>query len=207
MFLSVFGTNVVVSKGYEGKPALRFGGENNSTVRFRVGCRVYDSNAENNTRWINLSMKAFGKVCEQIKKMDLKDGSWINFIGRLDEDKWEDKESGDAKSQMVIILDKIEYAGGGSGKSKDKDQEAAPGGYGMSGGYGAPPAPGDYGPVGGYPGSYGAPGGYPASGAYGAPPVNNPAAPPMTPPPAQAAPPAGFTGYESFGGNNLFDMK
>lgn len=206
MFLSVFGTNVVVSKGYEGKPALRFGGENNSTVRFRVGCRVYDSNAENNTRWINLSMKAFGKVCEQIKKMDLKDGSWINFIGRLDEDKWEDKESGDAKSQMVIILDKIEYAGGGSGKSKDKDQEAAPGGYGMSGGYGAPPAPGDYGPVGGYPGSYDASGGS-APGAYGAPPANNPAAPPMTPPPAQAASSAGFTGYESFGGNNLFDMK
>jgi len=56
MLLSVFGTNVVVSKGYEGKPALRFGGENNSTVRFRVGCRVYDSNAENNTRWINLSI-------------------------------------------------------------------------------------------------------------------------------------------------------
>jgi len=151
-------------------------------------------------------MKAFGKVCEQIKKMDLKDGSWINFIGRLDEDKWEDKESGDTKSQMVIILDKVEFAGG-SGKSKDKDQEAAPGGYGMTGGYGAPPAPGDYGPVGGYPGSYGAPGGYPAPGAYGAPPANNPAAPPMTPPPAQAAPPAGFTGYESFGGNNLFDMK
>lgn len=207
MLLSVFGTNVVVSKGYEGKPALRFGGENNSTVRFRVGCKVYDSNAENNTRWINLSMKAFGKVCEQIKKMDLKDGSWINFIGRLDEDKWEDRDSGDTKSQMVIILDKVEFAGGGSGKSKDKDQEAAPGGYGMTGGYGAPPAPGDYGPVGGYPGGYGAPSGYPASGAYGAPPANNPAAPPMTPPPAQAAPPAGFTGYESFGGNNLFDMK
>lgn len=207
MLLSVFGTNVVVSKGYDGKPALRFGGENNSTVRFRVGCKVYDSNAENNARWINLSMKAFGKVCEQIKKMDLKDGSWINFIGRLDEDKWEDKESGDTKSQMVIILDKVEFAGGGSGKSKDKDQEAAPGGYGMTGGYGAPPAPGDYGPVGSYPGGYGAPGGYPAPGAYGAPPANNPAAPPMTPPPAQAAPPAGFTGYESFGGNNLFDMK
>lgn len=29
----------------------------------------------------------------------------------------------------------------------------------------------------------------------------------MTPPPAQAAPPAGFTGYENFGGSNLFDMK
>lgn len=207
MLLSVFGTNVVVSKGYEGKPALRFGGENNSTVRFRVGCKVYDSNAENNTRWINLSIKAFGKVCEQIKKMDLKEGSWINFIGRLDEDKWEDKEGGGTKSQMVIILDKVEFAGGGSGKSKDKDQDAAPGGYGMPGGYGAPPAPGDYGPMGGYSGDYGAPGGYPAPGAYGAPPSAYPSAPPMSPPPAPAAPPAGFTGYENFGGSNLFDMK
>ena len=207
MLLSVFATNVVVSKGFEGKPALRFGGENGNTVRFRVGCKVYDSNAENNTRWVNLSIKAFGKVCEQIKKMDLKEGSWINFIGRLDEDKWEDKESHETRSQMVIILDKIEFAGGGSGKSKDKDQDAAPGGYGMPGGYGAPPAPGDYGPMGGYPGDYGAPGGYPAPGAYGAPPANYSPAPPMSPPPAQAAPPAGFTGYESFGGNNLFDMN
>ena len=57
---------------------------------FRIGKKVYDTRAENNTRWVNLSVKAFGPVCERIKKMQLKESSFINILGRLDEDVWED---------------------------------------------------------------------------------------------------------------------
>lgn len=46
------------------------------------------------------------------------DGSFVNLIGRLDEDVWEDQQTHEKKSAMVIILDDIEYASGG-GKSKD----------------------------------------------------------------------------------------
>lgn len=114
--LKVFSTNVVVSKGYNGAPALKFS-EDGSSVRFRIGKKVYDTRAENNTRWVNLSVKAFGGVCERIKKMQLKDGSFINIIGRLDEDSWTDQNTGEAKSMIVIILDEVEYAG--SAKTKD----------------------------------------------------------------------------------------
>ena len=82
-------TDVVISKGYDGAPALKFS-ENGESVRFRIGKKVYDTRAENNTRWVNLSVKAFGPVCERIKKMQLKESSFINILGRLDEDVWED---------------------------------------------------------------------------------------------------------------------
>ena len=46
----VIATDVVISKGYDGAPALRFS-ENGESVRFRIGKKVYDTRAENNTRW------------------------------------------------------------------------------------------------------------------------------------------------------------
>ncbi len=115
--LKVFATQVVVSKGYDNTPALRFS-ENGDSVRFRIGKKVYDPHAENDSRWINLPVKAFNGVCERIKKMQLKEGSFVNLIGRLDEDSWEDKDTKETRKIMVIILDDIEYASGG-GKSKE----------------------------------------------------------------------------------------
>ena len=125
----VIATEVVISKGFEGAPALRFS-ENGDSVRFRIGKKVYDTRAENNHRWVNLSVKAFGPLCERIKKMQLKEGSFVNLIGRLDEDSWEDKDTKETRKMMVIILDDIEYASGG-GKSKENQapagqQNAAP---------------------------------------------------------------------------------
>lgn len=127
--LKVFATQVVVSKGYDGASALRFS-EKGDSVRFRIGKKVYDPHADNQTRWINLSVKAFNGVCERIKKMQLKEGSYINLIGRLDEDSWTDANTGESKSMMVIILDDIEYASGG-GKAKEnqasgQQQNSAP---------------------------------------------------------------------------------
>ena len=100
--LKVFATQVVVSKGYDNTPALRFS-ENGDSVRFRIGKKVYDPHAENDSRWINLPVKAFNGVCERIKKMQLKEGSYVNLIGRLDEDSWEDKDTKELRKMMVIM--------------------------------------------------------------------------------------------------------
>lgn len=118
-------TSAVISHGYNGAPALKFS-ENGGCVRFRIGKKVYDSNAENKTRWINVSVKAFGNVCERIKKMQLKESSFINLEGRLDEEIWTDTNTNDQKSQFVIILDDIEYASVGDGsKSKENQSQNA----------------------------------------------------------------------------------
>lgn len=120
--LKVFATDVVISKGFDGAPALRFS-ETGESVRFRFGKKVYDTHAENNTRWVNMTVKAFGTVCERIKKMKLKEGSFVNLIGRLDEDTWIDQNTNETKSMMVIILDEIEYAAGGGNKPKENQTD------------------------------------------------------------------------------------
>ena len=104
----VIATDVVISNGYDGAPALKFS-ENGESVRFRIGKKVYDTRAENNTRWVNLSAKAFGPVCERIKKMQLKESSFINILGRLDEDVWEDSTTHEKRSAMVVINQSKNY--------------------------------------------------------------------------------------------------
>ena len=120
----VLATGVVISKGFDNNPALKFS-EKGDSVRFRVGQKVYDSRVENNTRWVNHTIKAFGSVCERIEKMQLKEGSFVNFVGRLDEDTWTDEESGEIKRMQVIILDEIEYASGGGKKDTDSCKSGA----------------------------------------------------------------------------------
>ncbi len=120
--LEVIATSAVVSRGYDGAAALRFS-EKGDAVRFRIGKKVYDTRAENNTRWINLSVKAFGDICERIKKMQLKEGSFINFRGRLDEDVWTDQQTGESKSAMVVVLDDIEYAGGKPKENQESNKQ------------------------------------------------------------------------------------
>ena len=121
----VIATDVVISKGYDGAPALKFT-ESGESVRFRIGKKVYDTRAENNARWMNISVKAFGPVCERIKKMQLKESSFINILGRLDEDIWEDSVRHEKKSAMVIILDEIEFCSSGGGKQKNVNAEGQP---------------------------------------------------------------------------------
>ena len=84
-------TKAVVSPGYDKTEALKFS-DSGEAVRFRVGIPHYDANAENNTFWENETVKAFGSVCEQIKKMKLKEGSWITIVGEKIFDSWEDEE-------------------------------------------------------------------------------------------------------------------
>ena len=53
--LMFFASDVVVSKGYQNAPALKFS-EKGDFVRFRVGQKVYDPRAEENHRWINITV-------------------------------------------------------------------------------------------------------------------------------------------------------
>lgn len=83
---------------------------------------MYDPQAEDNRRWINLDIKGFTYMVERIQKMQPKDGVYVNIRGRLDEDVWEDKE-GITRKKLVVIAEDIEYAGG---KSKDDSEDAGP---------------------------------------------------------------------------------
>lgn len=123
--IKIFVTDAVISKGYNSSPALRLS-ENGDSVRFRIGKRVYDKREADNYRWINLNVKAFGSTCERIKKMQLKEGSFVNIVGRYDEDKWTDQTTNEPKSAPVVIVDEIEYCfSGGNGKQNRDGNNAS----------------------------------------------------------------------------------
>jgi len=119
----VYLTNAVVSKGYDKNPALNFS-ENGKSVRFRIGKGLYDPNAENNTRWLNKTVKAFDSVCEKIKNMKLKEGSRINLVGNVMLDVWTDEETKETKSNESIVITDIEYASTGGGSFEKNEQES-----------------------------------------------------------------------------------
>lgn len=124
--LKFIATDVVVSKGYGENPALRYSEEVNA-VFFRIGKRVYDKRGQDNHRWVNINVKAFGDLCERIKKMKLDEGSFIHIEGRYDEDVWDD--NGNTKRAPVVILTDIEYAYSGNGNHKQNGNgENAPAG-------------------------------------------------------------------------------
>lgn len=107
--LKFFASDVVVSKGYQNAPAVKFS-DKGDFVRFRVGQKVYDPRAEDNHRWINITVKCFNAALnERIRAMGLKEGSFINLTGRYDEDVWEDDETKEKRSMPCVILDDLEY--------------------------------------------------------------------------------------------------
>lgn len=111
--LKFFASEVVISKGYQNNPAIKFS-EKGDFVRFRVGAKVYDARAEEKHRWVNITIKCFNpSLIDRIRSMQLKEGSFINLAGRYDEDTWEDEQTKEKHSMPCIILDDIEFSGGG----------------------------------------------------------------------------------------------
>lgn len=121
-------TNAVVSKGYNGAAAVQFTANGESKfVRFRVGATVYDKNAENNRRYVNMSVKAFNGMATRIESMKLDAGKYVNITGRYDEDSWEDSTTHEKKSAPILIVDEIEYCfGGTAGTNRQSDEGGAP---------------------------------------------------------------------------------
>lgn len=104
--MKIFISDAVVSKGYDGAPAIRFFNSENGGefAVFQVGNRKYDSREENNHRWVNLKIKAFGEICERIKKMKLKEGSVVTIFGDYDEERWTDKESKEKTAPVRLSI-------------------------------------------------------------------------------------------------------
>ncbi len=121
-------TNAVISKGYNGAPAIQTS-ESGNVARFRIGYRVYDKQAEGNYRYVNLTVKAFGSLIKKLSDMKLSDGAVVNLSGRLDEEVWTDKKTNETRKTFSVILEEIEYTA--SGKSHENavggaDQSATP---------------------------------------------------------------------------------
>ena len=105
--IKVIITSARVSPGYNNAAAVQLG-QDHQFAKFRIGNKVYDKNADGNSRWINYTVKAFGPLVDRVDRMKLTSGSHINLVGRLDEDTWQ-TENGETRTSPVIYLEDIEY--------------------------------------------------------------------------------------------------
>jgi single-stranded DNA-binding protein len=147
--IKMFVTKAVISKGFDGAPALKYSeGSETPFVRFRIGVMVYDKRAEKEHRFVNITVKAFGYLVDRIRNMKLDAGSYVNIVGRYDEDTWEDQSTREKRSAPVLIVDEIEYGTNGSSDKQNGNNSGisngTPAGNGSEGygnGYTPPPPP------------------------------------------------------------------
>lgn len=67
---------------------------------------------------------AFGKTGEFVNQYFNK-GKAILVQGRLKQDRWEDKQSGQKRSKVGIVADQVQFVGGKGGESKRENQPVA----------------------------------------------------------------------------------
>lgn len=113
-------TDAVVSRGYDGAPAI-YTSEDGQFISFRVGHKVYDTRAPNNTRWVNLNVNITGDLIPKIQKMNLKEGSHINIFGNFDMRPNVNRENGEITTWPTIKASHIEFAA-----SRPKQEPAKP---------------------------------------------------------------------------------
>lgn len=121
MSYNVHVTKAFVSKGYKKKPAI-WESEDGTLMRFRTSFNFYDKNAEDGKFWENDRVIVSGYLCDKIRNMGLKEGSFINYGGERVLESFPDEETGEIKYMFVIRLAWIEFAG--MGKKSDDDDDS-----------------------------------------------------------------------------------
>lgn len=95
---------------------------------------------EKNEETTFIDVDAFGKQAETLGQY-LKKGRPVYIEGRLKLDSWEDKQSGQKRSRLGVVLESFQFIdGGGTRSGQDFDESGdSGGGGGTSQGYSPPP--------------------------------------------------------------------
>jgi len=133
-----------------GTPTSRFGIAVNRRYRTQQG--------EDREETTFVDCDVIGRTADVVNRYTHK-GSLILIEGRLKLDTWNDKQTGEARSKLKVMVDNVQLL--------DRRDAAPQAGYDQ-GGYGQPPMQPPYGNQGGY--GYGQPQPYRPQGGYGQPP-------------------------------------
>ncbi len=109
-------------------PELRTLPSGISVARIAIAInRVYQSKeGEKKEEVTYVDVDAFGKQAETIAKWCTK-GSGIHIEGRLRLDQWDDKNTGEKRSKLGIVLENFTFVGGRGNASSGQDyEESAP---------------------------------------------------------------------------------
>jgi len=119
---------VVVTKGYQGAPAVKFAETSNSKTKvahFRAALPVYDKTGNNNTRWIPFDFVAFGLNAERIERMGVDANSMLVIAGSIDYESF-DGQNGKV-NRHTFLVEAVDYYGNNGGKKNNESNgNAAP---------------------------------------------------------------------------------
>lgn len=117
-----------------------YGVSANGTARAKISIAVNRS-VKKDDQWTDeasfFDVTIWGKTAENLKPY-LRKGTQVAVQGYLKQDRWQDKQSGQARSTVGIVADNIQLVGG----KKDSGQPAQQGGFAPQGNGGFNPSDG-----------------------------------------------------------------
>lgn len=108
-------------------PELRFTASNTAVAK--LGLAVNDRYKDKNTgEWVDkpnfIDCVAFGRTAEVINEHFAK-GRSIFIEGKLSFSQWDDKQSGQKRSKLEVIIDQFEFVGGREESQQQRQPAAA----------------------------------------------------------------------------------
>jgi single-strand DNA-binding protein len=102
-------TNIAVVDGYLGKDSeLTYAQSGAAFLNFSIAAKSQqkgrDGNYTDRTDWIDV--KAIGKRAEGLAKI-LKKGAFCVVSGRIQQETWEDRETGKKRSKLIVLADNV----------------------------------------------------------------------------------------------------
>ena len=124
-------------------PEVRYASSGSAIAKLSIAVNRYwrnkDGQQQEETTFVDVD--AFGRQAETISQY-LKKGRPIMIEGRLKLDQWEDKQTGQKRSKLGVVLDRFEFidsrGDGGGGGGADISQPDAPAGSPQSADGGSP---------------------------------------------------------------------
>ncbi len=112
---------VILAGNLTRDPELRSLPSGNAVLRMSlaVNRRYTGKDGETREDVTYVDIDAFGKQAETIAKYCGK-GSGILVEGRLRLDQWDDRNTGEKRSKLGVVLENFTFLGGGSGRSRDE---------------------------------------------------------------------------------------
>jgi len=106
--------NVIVLVGHAGRdPELRFFESGSCVCEFTLAVNRPPRDGQNQEPlWVNC--KAWGKTA-QVAGDYLRKGSKVAIVGRLEIEQWSDRSSGEVRSKVLVVIDRLELCGSRNG--------------------------------------------------------------------------------------------
>lgn len=113
---------VVVSGNLVEDPDMRYTGSGMPVTKFRIGVRGGGRDKDDT---LFIDVQCWDKLADSVADLKRK-GDYVVVQGQLREDKWEDKETGQKRSKVLVNANMVEFGPrgeDGGGRRRDRDDD------------------------------------------------------------------------------------